>query len=92
MVILEWGRVSSSFAKAAARDSMVSPITPVRRFRGCRVGAKLVRKLLLRFDFYHFAPLIVTALGAGAMRHFALVAVGALAQRVAGKEVVGAPL
>src|SRR5205814_4867618 len=43
------------------------------RFRGRRFGATAApQKLLLGFDVQNFAPLIVAALGAGAMRHLAL--------------------
>ena len=42
------------------------------------------------FDVQNFTALIVTALGAGAMRHLALVAVGALGERVAFQCVVRA--
>jgi hypothetical protein len=43
------------------------------------------------FDVQDFASLIVTALGAGAMRHFLLVTVGALGKTMALESVVGAP-
>lgn len=39
----------------------------------------------------NFAPLIVPALGAGAVRHFLFVAVGTLGKAVAFESVVGAP-
>ena len=41
-------------------------------------------RLLLGLDFYYFAPVIVTAFGADTMRHFALVAIRTLGERVAG--------
>jgi hypothetical protein len=43
------------------------------------------------FDVEDFASLIVSTLGAGAMRHFFLVAVGALGKGMAFECVVGAP-
>jgi hypothetical protein len=43
------------------------------------------------FEVEDFASLIVAALGAGAMRHFFLVAVGAFGKAVAFQRVVGAP-
>ena len=41
------------------------------------------------FDVQDFTALIVTALGAGAVRHLALVTVGALGERVAFQCIVG---
>jgi len=43
------------------------------------------------FDVENFAAFIVSALGAGAMRHLLLVAVRALRKAVALESVVGAP-
>jgi hypothetical protein len=43
------------------------------------------------FDVQDFASFIVSALGTGAMRHFFLVAVGALGQGMAFECVVGTP-
>jgi hypothetical protein len=43
------------------------------------------------FNVEDFAPLIVTALGAGAMRHFLLVTVGTLGKAVRLQGVVGTP-
>jgi hypothetical protein len=74
------------------------------RFRGCRLLGRCAlfqphcdqlergeERLLLLFDFENVAALIVSAFGAGAMRHFSLVAVRALAQRMLGKKVMRAP-
>jgi hypothetical protein len=43
------------------------------------------------FDIENFASLIVSALGAGTMRHFFLVTVGALGKAMAFQSIVGAP-
>jgi hypothetical protein len=43
------------------------------------------------FHVENFASLIVSALGAGAVRHFFLVTVGALGKAVAFEGIVGAP-
>jgi hypothetical protein len=43
------------------------------------------------FHFEDFASLIVTALGAGAVRHLLLVTVGALRKAVGLQGVVGSP-
>src|SRR5216684_1965662 len=47
---------------------------------------------LLGFDFYDFASLIVTAFRADAVRHFFLMAVRTLRERVCGQEIVRATL
>jgi len=51
----------------------------------------LVGRLAGFFDFHYFAPFVIPALGAGAMRHLLLVAVRALGQRVLRQGVVRAP-
>jgi hypothetical protein len=51
----------------------------------------MVYELAGFLDVENFSSLIVSALGAGAMRHFFLVAVGTLGKAVAFQSVVGAP-
>lgn len=47
------------------------------------------KSLGLLFHFDHFTALVVAALWTGAMRHLALVAIGALGKRMRGKVIVG---
>jgi hypothetical protein len=54
-------------------------------------GETRTQRLTGFFDVENFASLIVAALGAGAMRHFFLVAVGALGKGVAFEGIVRAP-
>ena len=57
---------------------------PVRAHRVQRDDARHgVLRLAGFFDVENFASFVVTALGAGAVRHLALVAVGALGEAVA---------
>jgi hypothetical protein len=46
---------------------------------------------LLRLDFDDFAPLVVAALRAGAVRELAFVAIRALGERARGQEIMRTP-
>src|SRR5204862_70725 len=97
------GTVVGNTAASAGRPSVAKAVRAASRmrarmrrevnlrFRGRRLGATAApQKLLLGFDVQNFAPLIVAALGAGAMRHLALVAIGTLGKRMPGQKIVGA--
>ena len=49
------------------------------------------RGLLGLFDFENFLALVVATLGAGTVRHFALVTIRTLRERVSREMIMGAP-
>jgi hypothetical protein len=56
-----------------------------------------VRSRLFLFDFHHFSPLVLAAVGADAVRQLGFVAIGTLGkagrfQRIVGPAIIGAPL
>src|SRR5205085_9396168 len=54
--------------------------------------ARARKDLALLLDFNHFTSLVISTLGAGAMRHLLLVTVGTFRERLRGWKIMGAAL